>query len=127
MEMIGHIVRNAKVRELSSGTKVVNFTIAINYGYRNKLKEWKTETVYYECSYWNSAAVAPFITSGKLVQVQGRITGTNVWISKDGKPQGSITFRVASLQLHGGKGSGKSASTSAAVQPTSETADTLPF
>lgn len=127
MEIIGNVVRDARLRELQSGAKVINFTIAINYGYRNKQKEWKKETVYYDCSYWNSEAVAPFLTTGKLVQIQGRITGTNAWINKEGKPQGNITFRAASIQLHGTKGSGKPAGVSVAVKPGNETADTLPF
>lgn len=127
MELIGNIVSNARVHEFKSGAKVVNFTIAINRGYTNKQKEWKQETVYFDCSYWNRTAVAPHITTGKLVQVEGHITGANVWVNRKGEPQGNVSFRAASIQLHGSKGATTSAKPAEANQPAENTVDDLPF
>lgn len=51
MNIIGRLTRDAEVRTLSNGKKVVNFSIATNENYRNKQGERVEKTTYFDCTY----------------------------------------------------------------------------
>ena len=101
MNIIGRLTRDAEVRTTSQEKQVVNFSIAINDSYRNKLGERIEQTSYFDCSYWISPNVAKILTKGALVELTGRVS-TRAWTANDGELRASLNFHTATIKLHGG-------------------------
>ena len=100
--IIGRVTQNAKINILKNDKKVVNFSVAINDGYKTKQGERKEQTTYYNCSYWINTKIAEFLTKGTLVELSGR-TSNSAWIGKDGEIKSGLNFRTSNIKLHGGK------------------------
>lgn len=86
--LVGNATKDAEVRNTQSGDSVCSFTIAVNDRRAN-------ETYYFECSYWGKAGqgVAPYITKGKQVTVNGDFA----WREYNDKKY--LQVRVSQLQL----------------------------
>lgn len=130
MEITARVTANAQVKELPSGSKVINFSVAINDRYRNKEGEVKEITTFVDCSYWKQSGLAPFLTKGTLVEMQGRI-GTRAWLTMNGEAKASLTFHVNTVKLHGSSKNKTVTEPVAAVKKaevvTAEAGDDLPF
>ena len=100
--IIGRVTQNAKINILKNDKKVVNFSVAINDGYKTKQGERKEQTTYYNCSYWINAKIAEYLTKGTLVELSGRIS-SSAWIGKDGEIKSGLNFHTSNIKLHGGK------------------------
>ena len=101
MEIIGRLVADAKVNELTDGRKVVNFNIAMNENYKVKgSHEIKKATDYFNCSYWINDRIAKVLTKGTLVELYGRI-GINTYTNNSGEVKAALTFHVNNIKLHG--------------------------
>lgn len=61
MQIIGRLTKDAEVRNLSMEKKVVNFSVAVSNRYTSKSSEKQEVTTFYDCSYWISEKVAPFL------------------------------------------------------------------
>lgn len=99
MVLIGRLTDTALVKKLKDEREVVNFSIAINYYYKPKGSPGVTLTTYYQCSYWISTKVAPLLTKGTLVEVQGRIS-VRPYTSYDGEAKASLNCHVNSITVH---------------------------
>ncbi|MBN8856187.1 MAG: hypothetical protein BGO55_08460 [Sphingobacteriales bacterium 50-39] len=94
MEISGRVTAKAKVTETKGGKKVVNFSLAINRGYRDKTtSEWKQKTTYIECAYWKNAGVGEFIRKGESLYLFGDLD-VRAYIDKNGEAKGVIIFQV---------------------------------
>ena len=51
VQLIGRITKNASINETNGGRKVVNFSIALNDGYKNKQGEWIDAVTFINCAY----------------------------------------------------------------------------
>src|ERR1700759_628563 len=101
MEIIGRLVADAKVNELTDGRKVVNFNIAMNENYKVKgSDEIKKTTIYFNCSYWINDRIAKVLTKGTLVELYGRI-GVSTYSNSEGDVKAALTFHVNNVKLHG--------------------------
>ena len=97
--IIGRVVSEAKVSEVSGGKKVVNFTIAVNERYRAKAtKEMKNAVQYFDCTHWKGEGIAKYLTKGKLVKLEGAI-GCNAWTDKSGKIRCGLTLKVFRVEF----------------------------
>lgn len=124
MQIIGRITADAKVATLKDSKQVVNFTVAVNDGYKNKSGEWVALTEYFRCAYWRSAKVAPALTKGRLVEITGRPNAT-AWIGQDGEAKANLNFRAAEIRFHDAARKG---TTESPLQNTKENSgDDLPF
>ena len=130
MDIIGRLTRDAEVRTTSQEKQVVNFSVAINDGYRNKKGERIEQTTYFDCSYWISTNVAKILTKGTLVELKGRVSA-RAWTTNNGELKASLNFHVSNIKSHGG---GKKTETSQATTEQEkskvtkqEPADDLPF
>jgi single-strand DNA-binding protein len=65
--IIGRVTQNAKINILKNDKKVVNFSVAINDGYKTKQGERKEQTTYYNCSYWINAKIADLIQDRNIL------------------------------------------------------------
>jgi len=100
MEITGRVTADAVVNKVqSTGSEVVNFSIAINDRYKPKgSDEVKEITTYINCGYWLNSKTAQWVKKGAIVQVTGRI-GMNVYNNSDGNAVGSLTFHVDNLKI----------------------------
>ena len=101
MNITGRLTRDAEVRTLSNEKQVVNFSVAVNDGYKNRQGEWVEQTAYFDCAYWISANVARLLTKGTLVELTGRIS-PRAWVNKEGEPRAGLNFHTSNIKLHGG-------------------------
>lgn len=72
--LVGRLTKDPELRYTpGDGTPIVNFTLAINRGYKNK--EGKSEADFIFIEAWNKQAenIAQYCTKGSLVAVQGSI------------------------------------------------------
>jgi len=72
----GRLTRDAEVRILPSGSQVINFTIAMNRPYKDKVKnEWKEETYFIDVELFRdgSSEIAKKLSKGYLVIVEGEL------------------------------------------------------
>ncbi len=127
MEMTARLTGNAKISTLQNDRQVVNFSVAINDSYRVKGKDEPVKIVtYVQCDYWVNTAIAPYLTKGKLVELQGRI-GVNAWKAKDGEPKATLTLHVNTIKLHGSGTARNETPVMADNEPAATTAEDLPF
>jgi single-strand DNA-binding protein len=97
MELAGRLTANAVVKEIAEGRKVVNFTLAVNNGYK-KNGEWVEKTVFIDCSYWIGIGIAEFMTKGRRVEIFGEI-GVQAYINASRAAVGKLTFHVIRIKL----------------------------
>lgn len=123
MIFVGRITQQATVKKLKDGREVVNFSIAINDYYKPKgATEGTTLTTFYNCSYWISTKIAPRLTKGSLVEINGRIY-INAYTGLDGDAKASLNCHVNNITIHLHKKAEGGVSTGAKQ----EVADDLPF
>lgn len=121
---VGRLGKDAEIKELDGGKKVLNFSIAVDDG-KDRPAIWIS------CAKWSEkTGIAPFLTKGTQVAVSGSV-GLRKWESDKGHGA-ELTLRVLDIRLLGSKpgneqttGDGTSESQqSAAIQ---EPIDDLPF
>ena len=129
MNIIGRLTSDAQISTLSSDKQVVNFSVAVNDGYRNKQGEQVKLTEYFNCAYWVSTNVAKALTKGTLVELTGRVSA-KAWIGSDGEAHAALNFHTSQIKLYGG---GKRIETNAvsnsnnAATPSTNGTEDLPF
>lgn len=87
-------VGNTKFNILPSGDPVLNFSLAVSVGTKENPK-----TEWIDCALWGKLAesLAPYISKGKFLCVDGQ-AGIRTWLAKeDSGPRGAITCRVDTL------------------------------
>lgn len=99
MQITGRITADAEVRSTRSTKKVVGFTVAVNRSFVSK-GERKTETKFFECSYWRTEAIAQYLKKGTLVELSGEVD-VRAFISTSNEAVGVLLFRVDNIVLHG--------------------------
>jgi single-strand DNA-binding protein len=124
MELFARLTKDAEVRNLKDGRKVVAFNVAVNDYYKTKSGEKREETTYFQCSYWLNEKAAERLKKGNLVALFGRV-GINTWNGMDGEFHANLTFHVNSLKVVATSRIGTSAdSTEITIGPNK---DDLPF
>jgi single-strand DNA-binding protein len=79
---IGNLGGDATVRNVGN-EEVVNFNIAVTKRWKNKDGEKQERTTWISCSYWNKAALAPFLLKGTKILVEGEPSVRTYKNSKD--------------------------------------------
>lgn len=103
MNITAKITRNAVVKTTNSGKEVVNFGVAIRHTFRNKDGEKISQPTFFDCAYWRTPNVAPYLTKGTVVELAGRIS-PSAWIDKQGNLKAGLNFHVSEIIFHGGDG-----------------------
>lgn len=96
-DLIGRLGKDCSVNS-PNGKQVINFSVAIDIGYGDK-----KSTLWAECAYWTDKGnIANFLKKGTQVFVSGE-PAVRTYQTNDGKTGASLTVRVFSVQLLGGK------------------------
>jgi single-strand DNA-binding protein len=101
MNITAKITRTAEVRTTSNGKEVVNFGVAIRHTFRNKDGEKISQPTFFDCAYWRTAKIAPYLTKGTIVELSGRVS-PRAWVDKEGNLKAGLNFHVSEIVFHGG-------------------------
>lgn len=72
--LIGNLGKDAETRHTPSGTAVTNFSVATTARIKDSATgDWKDKTDWHDVVLWRGERVAPFLTKGKKVFVEGRL------------------------------------------------------
>jgi single-strand DNA-binding protein len=104
--LIGHLGRDAETAYTASQTAVTKFSVATNRRWKDQQTgEWKEETNWTNIVMWRGENVAPYLTKGKQVYVEGRIQ-TRSYDDKEGKKVWTTEVVAEDVILLGGRGEG---------------------
>ena len=133
MTVSGNVGASPEIKDVN-GTKVANFSVAVNENYKNKKGEKVENTHWYRIEAWDSNAdgglvsgvIEKFITAGTQVLVQG--TPIVETYEKDGEKRTAFKLKLAGGNSTLRLGS-KSAGGDAPAKPSapSPDADDIPF
>ncbi len=83
--LLGHIGRDAETTQTSGGVTVSNFSLATARSVKTKGGGYKDQTDWHNVVVWQSEKLAPYLTKGRTVLIEGRLH-SSTWES-NGKRQ----------------------------------------
>lgn len=104
LQVIGNLGKDCTVNNVN-GKTVINFSVAHTEKFKDAQGNQKDKTVWVECAYWTDrTAVSPYLKKGTQVFAEGT-PDLRTYTTADGKQGASLSLRVFSVQLLGGRGS----------------------
>jgi single-strand DNA-binding protein len=104
--LIGHLGRDAETAYTASQQSVTKFSVATNRRWKDQQTgEWKEETDWTRVTLWRGENIAPYLTKGTQVYVEGRLQ-TRSYDDKDGKKVWATDVIAEQVILLGGRGQG---------------------
>ena len=117
--LIGHLGRVAETAYTAQQIPVTKFSVATNRRWKDQQTgEWKEETNWSNVVLWRNENVAPYLTKGKQVYVEGRLQ-TRSYDDKDGKKVWTTEVVADDVILLGGRGEGGGPDMESQEQPRS--------
>lgn len=103
--LIGRLGKDPEMRYTSSGTAVVNFSMATNHFTKDKDGNNSDQTEWHQVvAFGRTAEVAgEYLNKGKLVYIEGRLQ-TRSWDDQNGQKRYKTEVVCSNLQLLGSKG-----------------------
>jgi single-strand DNA-binding protein len=104
--LLGNLGRDAETSYTASQTAVTKFSVATSRRWKDQQSgEWKEETNWSNIILWRGENVAPYLTKGTKVYVEGRLQ-TRSYEDKDGKKVWVTEVIADEVILVGGRGDG---------------------
>jgi single-strand DNA-binding protein len=101
--LIGHLGRDAETAYTASQVAMTKFSVATNRRWKDQQTgEWKEETDWTRVVLWRGENVAPYLTKGKQIYVEGRLQ-TRSYDDKDGKKVWTTEVVAEDVILLGGR------------------------
>ena len=97
MNISGRLTHDATVSTTTTGKEVVNFSVAVNDGYKNRQGEWVDNTAFIECAYWLSAKPASWLKQGLYVELTGQISA-RAWQEGNGNLRAGLNFKSSFIK-----------------------------
>lgn len=94
----GRLTRDAEIRQTQSGKTVGNYTLAVDDGWGENKR-----TLFIRCVDWNAEKVAPYLTRGKAVMVEGRWQERE-YTDQQGQQRHVVEINVRRLEFQQGGG-----------------------
>ncbi|MDR0369611.1 MAG: single-stranded DNA-binding protein [Candidatus Peribacteria bacterium] len=107
--LIGRSTNNLQVKTIeSTGTPVVNFTVATNRKFKNKDGNMMEDAEYHRCVAYGKGAevLGKYLVKGKRVYIEGRLR-TRKWQDSEGAERFSTEIIVDSFIFLDAKGEGE--------------------
>jgi len=103
--LIGRLGKDPEMRYTSSGTAVVNFSLATNHFMKDQDGNNSDQTEWHQIvAFGRTAEVAgEYLNKGKLVYIEGRLQ-TRSWDDQNGQKRYKTEVVCSNLQLLGSKG-----------------------
>lgn len=102
--LIGHLGNDPEVKDLESGTKVANFSLATNDYYKDPQGERVENTQWHYLVAWNKTAeiLEKYVKKGQEVAIEGKLTNRS-YNDKEGNKRYVTEVVVNELVLLGKK------------------------
>ena len=119
--MIGNITRDLELRDMPSGSKVLDFGIAINRKWKSKDGVDGEETTFVDVSAFGRKAevIAQYHSKGDSIMIEGRLK-LDQWESKDGQKRSKLSVVADTFEF---QNSGKADKGGATSTPTNDPND----
>jgi single-strand DNA-binding protein len=105
--LVGNLGRDAETKFTPGGSSVTKFSVATARRWKDQQSgEWKEETNWSNVTLWKGENLAPYLTKGKQVYVEGRLQ-TRSYEDKDGKKVYATDVVADDVILLGGRGGGE--------------------
>ena len=102
--LVGNLGRDAETKFTPSGASVSKFSVATTRKWKDQQSsEWKEETNWTNVVVWRQEALSNYLTKGKQVYVEGRLS-TRSYDDKDGKKVYATEVVADEVILLGGRG-----------------------
>jgi single-strand DNA-binding protein len=99
-----------------NGKSVINFSVAHTEKFKDAQGVQKDKTIWVECAYWTDrTAVAPYLKKGTMVYAEGT-PDIRTYTTADGRAGTSLSLRISSVQLLGGRGDNQGGGESSSYQ-----------
>ncbi len=124
--LIGNLGKDAETKFTPSGVSVSTFSIATTRSIKDpNTGDWKDETDWSNVVLWRKENLAPYLTKGKQVYVEGRLQ-TRSYNDKDGNKRYATEVVAEEVMLLGGRGEGGESSGGMQSAPRSATQRVAP-
>jgi single-strand DNA-binding protein len=102
--LVGHLGRDAETKFTPSGVAKTTFSVATSRRWKDKQSgEWKEETDWSNVVLWQSENLANYLTKGKQIYVEGRLSNRS-YEDKDGVKKYITEVVADEVILLGGRG-----------------------
>jgi single-strand DNA-binding protein len=100
--LLGRLGKDAETKFTAQGTAVTSFTLATSRRWKDQqTNDWREETEWHNIKLWRGENVSPYLTKGKQVYLEGRIS-TRQYEDKDGQKKYFTEITCEDLILVGG-------------------------
>jgi len=104
--LVGNLGRDAETKFTPGGSSVTKFSVATSRRWKDQQSgEWKEDTNWSNVTLWKAENLAPYLTKGTKVYVEGRLQ-TRSYEDKDGKKVYATDVVADDVILLGGRGEG---------------------
>ncbi len=112
--VIGRLGNDPEVKELPSGQKVANFSIATSENWNDKTGQKQERTEWHRIVVWGKTAeiCAQYLSKGRQVYLEGRLQ-TRSWEDNQGQKRYTTEIVANTVQFLGAKATGDTAETNA--------------
>ena len=103
--LVGRLGRDPEMRYTSSGTPVVNFSLATDEMWTDQNKERQKRTEWHNIVAWSRLAetCSQYLTKGQLIFIEGRIQ-TREWDDRDGNKRRTTEIVASDMRMLGRRG-----------------------
>jgi len=100
--LIGRLGKDPEIRQIESGAKVANFSLATDEIFKDKSGEKKTHTEWHNLVLWRRQAeiAESYLRKGSLIYVEGRLRSRS-WDDKDGNKKYITEILVDNFKMLG--------------------------
>ncbi len=118
LQVIGNLGKDCVVNNVN-GKSVINFSVAHSEKFKDAQGQQKDKSTWVECAYWTErTGIAPYLKKGTQVYAEGTPELRN-YTTNDGRAGTSLSLRVFSVQLIGGRGENQGINDGSSEQPSS--------
>jgi single-strand DNA-binding protein len=98
--IIGNLTKDPEIKELDSGVKVANFTVATNHNKKGKDGEKLQLTDYHNVVAWRRMAevCAQYLKKGAPVMIEGKLNNT-IYENKEGKKVKNVEIQAEEVNF----------------------------
>ena len=123
--LIGRLTKDADIRYLSSGTMVVNFTLAVNESVKNG-NSWSERASFFDVTFYGRQVqgLQQYLVKGKLIAIIGTLHQQR-W-QKEGQTKSKIVIIAKTIKLLGNTHDGNISGVSLPLADADDL-DTIPF
>ena len=123
--LVGRLTKDADIRYTTSGTAVLNFSVAVNES-RKQGEQWIEEVSFFDVTLFGKMgeSIHKYMAKGKQVAVSGRLQQQR-W-QKDGQNYSKVAVVANYVQLFG-SAQGNSQNASSSAVPLEAFASDIPF